>query len=275
MDKEHWAALDDSGRFRRFVTAMATTMRDEAVFSHQSAAVLHGLPMLQRWPQQATITIPLSTGGRSSGNIRRVSGVLDAEEVVLIDGIACTSMARTVADLAAGLPFVDAVAVADAALHRKRRPRLMTMEELRAQSDRVEAQRGHRKLAEVVSFATTLSDSVQESRSRVIIHQLGFPPPILQQPWFDRDGYIGDTDFWWPDYRLTGEFDGLVKYLGREFSRGRSPEQIVVDEKVREDRIRACGPGMARWITTDMEPAQRLARKLLAAGLPLIRQPRF
>ena len=45
---------------------------------------------------------------------------LDADEIIEVDGVAVTSVSRTLADLARTLPFEQALVVADAALHRRR-----------------------------------------------------------------------------------------------------------------------------------------------------------
>ncbi|WP_419818602.1 hypothetical protein [Glaciibacter flavus] len=242
-------------------------MGDDVVFSHRAAAALHGLPSLNGWPPYVEVTTSRASGGRSSGRVRRHAGDVRWQEIVEIDGVLCTSVSRTVVDIARTSPFADAVCMADAALHRKRRPTLLSVDELRTQADLRLGEYAFRRVERVVAFATPLSDSVLESRSRVTIHELGFPTPILQQRWTDAQGIIGDTDFWWPEFRLCGEADGLVKYLDRELRRGRSPGQVLVDEKRREDRIRACGPRMTRWISSELDPPQTLGRKLLAAGL--------
>ena len=130
--------------------------------------------------------------------------------------------------------------------------------------------RGHRRAGRVSEFATPLSDSVQESRSRVLIHELGFPAPILQQQWWDNRGFIGETDFSWPAYNIVGECDGLVKYLNREMRGNRTAEQVIVAEKKREDRIRRLGQTMARWVTAELDPPSQLRRNLLDAALTLL-----
>ncbi|MFO7688962.1 MAG: hypothetical protein R6W83_00140, partial [Cryobacterium sp.] len=45
----------------------------------------------------------------------------------------------------------------------------------------------------------------------------------------------------------VGEFDGRGKYITEEFTQGRTTAQVVLDEKRREDRVRALGPTFSRW----------------------------
>ena len=101
------------------------------------------------------------------------------------------------------------------------------------------------------------------------MNELGWPAPVLQQPFFDRRGKIGDVDFWWPESGVIGEFDGQGKYLRDVYLKGRTPGEVVVEEKNRENRLRAHPEvrGMARWEWVDVESAHRLDAKLRAAGL--------
>jgi hypothetical protein len=263
-----WQSKNPDERFLAFVVGIATTLTSDAVFSHNSAAALLGLPRLGPWPVKAEVTIPPASGGRSTGNIRRYGASLRDDEIIEVDGLLATSVPRTVVDVARTSSFAQGVALADAALHRKRRPTLMTLDELAAELDFQRGRSAFAKMRRVAEFATPLSDSVRESQSRVLIHELGFPQPILQQAWFDGDGHIGDTDFWWPQHGLVGEFDGRVKFVKPEFMDGRTIDQIVLAEKAREDRIRARGPRFARWDTPYLLQPPRLARLLVEAGLP-------
>ncbi|HEY0248467.1 MAG TPA: hypothetical protein VGC45_09415 [Gryllotalpicola sp.] len=273
---ETWRVMTSDRRFEAFVVGMATTMAPGTVFSHSSAAVLLGLPSLWPWPARVDTTIPPASGGRSTGNVRRFGAALRDDEIREVDGFLVTSPARTVLDIARVAPFAHAVATADAALHRKRRPApLLTLDELAAE---LEFQRGRSRFAKmrrVAEFATPLSDSVRESESRVLIFELGFPEPVLQHPWFDALGHIGDSDFWWPEYGLVGEYDGLSKYLKEEFLGGRTTAQAVMAEKTREDRIRRLGPRFTRWDTPVLNSRPRFARQLLESGLPQLRPARY
>ena len=83
----------------------------------------------------------------------------------------------------------------------------------------------------------------------------------------DRSGFIGRSDFWWPQQRVVGEFDGKAKYVDPACRGGISAEEAVYREKLREDRIRALGYTDVRWAWSDVQSPDRLKRKLLAAGL--------
>lgn len=55
----------------------------------------------------------------------------------------------------------------------------------------------------------------------------------------DAEGFIGRTDFFWPELGVIGEFDGDAKYLDENLLGGQSTQEAVLAEKKREDRLRA------------------------------------
>jgi hypothetical protein len=68
---------------------------------------------------------------------------------------------------------------------------------------------------------------------------------------------------------MVGEADGDRKYLDESYRSGRTVEQVMIDEKVREDRLRALPLGVSRWRwKTAINPAA-LRAQLSAAGLPM------
>ena len=176
---------------------------------------------------------------------------LHVDEIVMVDGVVVTSMARTVVDIARTVPFEQAVVVSDAALARG----LVDGPALAEALLRTIGWRGAPAARRAVAFADPGAESVGESRSRVAIMRAGLPRPVLQWEVPDRSGHlIGRTDFGWPDLGAVGEFDGEVKY-GRLLRPGQSPGDVVFAEKVREDRIRATELGMARWVWHELGPA--------------------
>ena len=103
-------------RHRRLVLGTAPQLRDGAILSHGSAAVLHGLPV---WPE-ALEKVHVTRDRRGNGTKRSVVQVHGApvhpREVTMIDGVPVTSLTRTVLDLARTLPLEQAVASGDRAM---------------------------------------------------------------------------------------------------------------------------------------------------------------
>jgi hypothetical protein len=96
------------------------------------------------------------------------------------------------------------------------------------------------------------------------------PVPTLQRRFFDSDGrFVARTDFDW-EGRLVGEFDGLVKYGGGSMTPGQTPSDVVIAEKIREDRLRQMGIEVVRWVWADLVDGRLpaiLRRALGRAGL--------
>jgi predicted transcriptional regulator of viral defense system len=245
---EAWHALE--------VRAAAPTLAPEAVISHASAAALFGLPLWGVRLDRVHVTRCRPHGGRVDPRLHVHSASFDADEVVVLDGIAVTSVARTVVDLARSLPFEEAVSVADAALHRK----LLTPDELAAAVVRATRRPGVAAARRVVAFADSRSESPGESRSRVRMRRFGLPEPELQMPIRTRYG-IYYADFGWSHHRAIGEFDGLIKY-GALLRPGQDPGEAVVAEKRREDAIRDEDWRVARWIWSELEPFDAVARRI-------------
>ena len=80
----------------------------------------------------------------------------------------------------------------------------------------------------------------------------GYQAPDLQQDILGPDGrVIGRVDFLWKHQRTVGEFDGKKKY-NELLKPGQSAEDVVYDEKLREDRLRDAGFQVARWSWQDL-----------------------
>ncbi|WFR84157.1 hypothetical protein [Arthrobacter sp. Y-9] len=167
------------------------------------------------------------------------------------------------------LTFDDAVVVLDQVLSGGGSAgATRTREDLLGICGRLPSNAARRRMSEALALADPRSESVGESWSRALIHRLGFEAPELQHRIPGPQGEIARTDFFWPEARLVGEFDGLVKYLRAQDLRGTDPARVVVEEKRREDRIRAEGYGVVRWVWDDLRRPERFAALLLRAGVP-------
>jgi hypothetical protein len=271
LDGRAWQELGPRERYLLRIRAVAETRRNRPVISHWSAAAVHGLPMIAEWPSSVHVTQPLARGSRSRNGVVRHSLRLEEPDVIEIDGMLVTTIARTLLDVAAVAPQAASVAMVDFALHVDRfgrRGPLVTQDELLELWESSLPFRGHVRSRDVIEFGETAADTPLESVSRVNMRKIGCPRPLLQAQFRDADGFIGESDFYWEDCRVVGEADGDRKYLDEAFRSGRTPEQVLLDEKVREDRIRALGNGFGRWRWTTANDPAALRRKLLATGLP-------
>lgn len=276
-----WSEADARERHILRLRAIDGTRAAQPVFSHASAAALHGLPVLGRWPSMGHVSA--ERPGRSRNGVAYhqapVGRIPDH-----VDGLGCTSLIDTLLDLALSSGFRSATISLDHALHKvalaaggtnrnvaaspeATRAAAEFTERLLAELRRLHPVRNFRLAEKAISFASHLSDSAGESLSRCGIHLLGFPAPVLQHEFYDRHGFIGRGDFWWPGIRLLGEFDGEDKYRNPLYLAGRTPHQALMDEKAREDRIRATEVDVSRWGWKTALELPRLYEQLFAAGL--------
>lgn len=244
----------------------------QVVASHWSAAALHGLPKIGPWPERGHVTQDVDSTTRSRGLVIRHNRRLAPEDIVIIDGIPVTSIALTVLDISTIADFRSAVVAVDGALfrHRTDRPHpWLTAAELADAWEHAHPFRGEIRARTAMEFGVTGAQTPLESVSRVTMHQIGCPPPTLQHPYFDGDGFIGECDFSWLPVGSVGESDGKSKYLDASKRSGRSVEQVLLDEKVREDRLRAVVRSFGRWDWATAIDPRRLHAKLTGMGIPL------
>jgi hypothetical protein len=269
-----WGEVADYERYLLRVRAVALTRKSRPVLSHWSAAAVHGLPRAGSWPQEVHTIVGQSAGGRSKGGVIKHYGRLPAEDVVEIDGLLVTSIARTVVDIAMTSPFAAAIVVADRAQLESRdfwTPPMATKDALQKTLNRLMPVRAHRRAQQVIDFSVNCSESPLESESRVSMHVVGCPKPELQVSYWDADGFIGRTDFSWPEYSAVGEADGKLKYFGERYLNGRTPREVLDTERIRHNRLAALPRTVIRWDwATGTDPAKLRAR-LLQAGIPFRR----
>lgn len=196
-------------------------------------------------------------------------------DIVQVRGFGVTSLVQTVMDSVVRLELPEAVAVADSVLgSRRKEGEGLTRIDLQQASTGLPSAAKRRRILEVLALADEAAESVGESRSRALIHILGFPAPVLQHCFYDVEGFIARTDFFWPDFGVVGEFDGDAKYLDDELLGGRSTREAILAEKKREDRLRALGYAVVRWDWSAVTDPELLRRKLDAAGVTRHKSPR-
>lgn len=261
---DRWASLTDDQRHRLQCHAVLTRHQGLQL-SHDSAAALWRLPSFGPWPGRVHVTVEQNIARRSTTALIRHEGGIDQAGSV-IDGLAVTSLARTVVDVARTTSFIRAVGVADAALRGARASGFqrdaVDRTVLEREVEIIAGRPGSARAARVVEFADARADRLGESICRAQFHALGLPRPHLQRAFTDRQGRI-IPDFYFEEWDLALEFDGVGKYLrGREFHPELTEAQIVVKEKRRENRLRRLVRDVAR-----VEWAESIDRRKLVTVL--------
>jgi len=212
-----------------------------AVASGTSAAILHGLTLPGPPPVAVVLTrarAGLATPAKLPGIELQVAAV-PAHHVTVSHGIAVTTVARTLVDLARAMPFRDAVMLLDAALHQRR----CTVRAISAVLADCAGWPEVRTAARAVAFADPAAESPLESASRVFFAAHGIAAPRTQHWLGDEGGRIGRVDFCWPDHRTVGEADGLGKY---------AEASVLRAEKLRQERLEQAGFVVVRFTWRDV-----------------------
>lgn len=260
--------------------AMEQTRGGSAVVSHLSASVLHDLPQYRFRDRPVDVTVAADVGATSRRGLRRHLDAIDTGDLTTVAGIACTTLDRTVFDVMRTMPLEVAVTCADAALRREavvgRRfdPHAQEdwRERMRERAARKAGARGIRRARWVIEFADGRAELPGESVSRVQLFRLGFVEFDLQVAVPGPRGADYFVDIALPEARTFWEFDGEVKYRDPSLRGDRSIEQVLLDEKKREDWIR----GRTQWRVcrggfSDITTPEVLAARLEAFGVAPMR----
>ncbi|KTR40125.1 hypothetical protein NS263_08555 [Curtobacterium oceanosedimentum] len=236
--------------------------------SHASAVVLHRLPWIGPVPVRATLTDPARSTSQRTRYVDKIGGDRLEHDLVLVEGVQATGLVDTAVDVAVRYDRGRALAVADAVVRRG--VPASTLLDRFVDRPRV---RAHRRTRAVLELASGASESAGESVAHLVMRDVGCPPPVQQHTFHDAVGAIGRVDFWFPEHGVVVEFDGLAKYRDPALRGGRTAEEVVIAEKLREDRLRALDEviRVVRPIWRDVLPGGRFPAMLAAAGVPVCR----
>jgi hypothetical protein len=262
-----YEAAKEVDRYRIRIAAASLCLDGNAVLSHESAAIILGLAMLDPDLERVHVTRQAPARPRvEAGLHHHVAEVIDLDTEGSVFGRDVTSIARTAVDVARETDRLEvAVAVLDSALRAG-----VSRRELWDVFARCRNWPGARLVATAISFADKRADNPGESWSRVVLMQQGVPATSLQVPVHDEQGLVGYADFGWPG--VLGEFDGKGKYglatndpdPGEEPLDPEKVKRLLWKEKVREDRLRV-GHEVVRWGMADLYAPARLAARVRAA----------
>ena len=272
MRRSRWDTLNSDAQYRARVQAAVAFTESTVVVSHLSAAAIWRLPWFGRYPHFIDAVGDFGDGGRRTSEFR-MHALSAPDSFDEIEGITVTSLTRTVIDIARSSTFVQSVVVADAALRRTTVPLAgmpatsLTVESLLTELARIPLRNGTARARRAIEFADGRANRPGESISRVNIFLAGLTAPTIQAPLRGASGRLWHVDFWWPQFNVIGEFDGKAKYTDEEYLRGRSPQQALYDEKMREDDLRAANHGFSRWPWETAISMPLLRGHLIEAGV--------
>lgn len=238
---------------------------DSPVFSHASAALIHGLPS---WG------LPLGKVAVSADHqcwrthttraMKHHLGALREDEVTRVDGLRVTAPARTVMDLARTVGRDAGVAVADAALHGE----LIDPAALDRALEEAAGRSGIKRARASMALTDGRSESVAETLSRLTLADFGLPAPETQADIIGRHGNrIARVDFLWREFGVIGECDGFGKYF--DGADNAEVRRRLGREKDRDAELLALGYRILHWRWADLEQPRLLAEKVRRVLYPV------
>ncbi|MEP6478666.1 MAG: hypothetical protein ABJB03_04695 [Rhodoglobus sp.] len=206
-----------AGDLRAKCSRYLLRMPPHAVFTHVTAARLHGLPLPPALERRRAIDVSFPAPRRAP-DIRGIRGhqLRRLEEsVASLDGLPVTTVARTWCDLATLLDLGTLVAVGDAIIYHRRN--LATLEELQRAVDEFPGRRGRAALGRALPLLSGRAESPGESRLRVILASSGFPRLLVNTELRDRMGrFVARPDLRFADFPIAIEYEGDYHRTDRE-----------------------------------------------------------
>ncbi|MFJ7289612.1 hypothetical protein ACIQUC_14960 [Curtobacterium sp. NPDC098951] len=231
-----WAASEPADRHLIRAWAIAPELSGSVTFSHQTAALIHGWPLIGGITDRVHVIDGTLHGVEHRAGVVRHgaqsgAGVPDRAPE-RFDGVPVADAVSTAVLLATTLePHVAAVAI-DSAV---RSGQLDVVRFTDALPDG--PSRGSRRARLVSTALDPRHESVGESFTAIRLVQLGVRSIEAQQE-FRTGARVDRVDFWLPDIGVVVEFDGKQKYGDPAMLGNRSPHDALWQEKLREDRIR-------------------------------------
>ncbi|MGF6834056.1 very-short-patch-repair endonuclease [Paenarthrobacter sp. TE4293] len=229
-----WAVQKPWVRSRQLIAAHAhgtlTTSTGGLVYSHTSAARLHGLFL---WDVDDHVHITTgSTASRSSHghDVVAHTGALETTETMVIDGMPCTSLERTVADCCLLLSYKQSLVLMDHALRKG-----ADASKLQRVCESLAGRNGVVALRRALENADARSESPGETLTRELLHRLRIDLPELQVEVSSSEGRHR-LDFAWRNKKVALEFDGKVKYFDYA-----PTAEVIYKERQREKALMAQG----------------------------------
>lgn len=202
-----------------------------ARYSHVSAARLHGCHVWDAGPL-VHVTTTYANSVKSAGTDVRTHRMdlqpADTTTLWSVDGneILATGIERTVLDCARILPLEQAAVIGDHALRKG-----AGIESMRQRLDGSPVKRGNRRVLDLLAVLDERSESVGETRTRLLLRSYGLNMFIPQFEIQTQGGRFR-ADFADPITRIVIEFDGSGKYTDY-----RPTEEVLLAERRRENAL--------------------------------------
>lgn len=267
---EYWNNLKPDQRARHMMGALAKK-HPGWVFSHFSAALLHGLEVPYSLLNRIDVMARAGSDVRGSRVLRVRKPAKDvAGRTRTIDGVRVTELALTIADCLRSLSFAYGLVLADSFMRMTGMPRDVLFELLEREAA---GRRGAQRARIIAAHADGRAESGGESLARAAMIEQGFMVPDLQVEFPDAvqpsRSYRADN-FWSLEDGggIIGECDGLEKYMDEKMLGSLTTAQAMARERQRESRLTMLGYPVVRYGYHEASHPHLLRKLLCAAGVP-------
>lgn len=231
---------DQAAALLRDVVVARLALGGKGVASHETAAQLYELPLFGAGRAPITLTLPPCAPSHADlAGIHLHRATLPDRHRTITRDVPVTTVQRALVDLARRRPFRASLVPMDAALHRH----LVSRQELCEILVDCRGWPGARRAQEIVDFADPRAESPLESLGRLSFYRHDLPTPELQHVITSPSGHHMEVDFWWEEYGVVAEADGLDKYT--------EPE-VLRREKLRQERLERMGLRVVRFTWDDV-----------------------
>jgi len=187
-----------------------------------------------------------------------------------VDGVKCDSIEGTVLECVRKSDFRYALAVADSSLRLLRRNAKEMIERIET---KCKGRHGIAYVKEVFGHANSRAENGGESYARAVMIENGVMLPKLQVEHYDpvtKTKYRDDFEWELKTGNVAGELDGNKKYTLIAKNRGVTIEQVLLEERQRESRLRNQGLKFARFTFDQIRHVSSFLDILDSCGIPRI-----
>lgn len=231
---ETWESWDEyDARPKAAIRAVHMTTSRAHAFSHDSAALLHGLPLIRPQDSDIHLTRPNVRASSCRDGLHQHGARVILPELGTVEGLPVLSRARTVADIARLHGYRAGLVAADGAMQAG-----VTRDEMLAVAERMDQWPHVTVVRAAIADADPGAESVAESLARELLMEAGLGPIETQFPAPRGRGVA------WCDIRVgchVFEVHGDIKLQsvseGGLLAEGRSALDAVREQRRREREI--------------------------------------
>ena len=232
------------GSLRERCTAYRVRMKPGHAFSHQTAVLLHGLPLARAFEEELDLHVSVVMPGRAP-TTRGVAGhrIRIVPPIVDLGGLPVVRMDEAWAQMAPLLAVDELIELGDAVLWKDRR----LLDAMRLAAD-VPYRPGRERLRKALREIRPGCASPGETRVRLLLTRAGIRQPELNAEVLLPNEVV-HPDLVWRDRMVAVEYEG-------DDHRGREQFQYDIG---RYERMQAAGWTVVRTVSSDLTGAKAAA----------------